>query len=50
MLFVYGNGACVGYMVFIGDFIPAIIALMLPEVGPTVEASFAPGSVQSRVQ
>ncbi|CAJ1358958.1 unnamed protein product [Effrenium voratum] len=31
MLFVYGNGACVGYMVFIGDFIPAIIALMLPE-------------------
>ncbi|CAE7882842.1 Dnah5, partial [Symbiodinium necroappetens] len=31
MLFIYGNGACVGYMVFIGDFVPNIIALIFPE-------------------
>lgn len=30
MLFIYGNGACVGYMVFIGDFVPAILALLFP--------------------
>ena len=30
-LFVYGNGACVGYMVFIGDFVPPVLALMFPE-------------------
>ncbi|CAK9097040.1 unnamed protein product [Durusdinium trenchii] len=29
-LFVYGNGACVGYMVFIGDFVPPVLALMFP--------------------
>jgi len=28
MLFVYGNGSCVGYMVFIGDFLPAIMNLL----------------------
>eukprot|EP00441_Pelagodinium_beii_P037819 CAMPEP_0197635250 /NCGR_PEP_ID=MMETSP1338-20131121/11117_1 /TAXON_ID=43686 ORGANISM="Pelagodinium beii, Strain RCC1491" /NCGR_SAMPLE_ID=MMETSP1338 /ASSEMBLY_ACC=CAM_ASM_000754 /LENGTH=422 /DNA_ID=CAMNT_0043207265 /DNA_START=70 /DNA_END=1338 /DNA_ORIENTATION=+ len=28
MLFVYGNGSCVGYMVFIGDFLPAIMNLI----------------------
>mmetsp|Transcript_7461 Transcript_7461/g.19957 ORF Transcript_7461/g.19957 Transcript_7461/m.19957 type:complete len:482 (+) Transcript_7461:73-1518(+) len=27
MLFVYGNGSCVGYFVFLGDFIPQLIAL-----------------------
>jgi len=31
MLFVYGNGACVGYMVFIGDFVPPILAVLFPE-------------------
>eukprot|EP00913_Durusdinium_trenchii_P000129 g117.t1 len=29
-LFVCGNGACVGYMVFIGDFVPPVLALMFP--------------------
>jgi len=27
MLFIYGNGACVGYMVFLGDFVPPLISL-----------------------
>jgi amino acid permease len=27
MLFVYGNGSCVGYFVFLGDFIPSLLAL-----------------------
>ena len=31
MLFLYGNGACVGYMVFIGDFVPAVLALIFKE-------------------
>jgi len=30
MLVVYGNGACVGYMVFLADFVPAIIHLISP--------------------
>ncbi|CAE8609015.1 unnamed protein product [Polarella glacialis] len=29
---MYGNGSCVGYMVFIGDFIPAIIKLLDPSL------------------
>eukprot|EP00928_Gymnodinium_smaydae_P004018 TRINITY_DN11410_c0_g5_i1.p1 TRINITY_DN11410_c0_g5~~TRINITY_DN11410_c0_g5_i1.p1 ORF type:complete len:488 (+),score=96.61 TRINITY_DN11410_c0_g5_i1:76-1539(+) len=28
MLFIYGNGSCVGYMVFIGDFLTAIMRLL----------------------
>ena len=31
MLFLYGNGGCVGYMVFIGDFVPAVLAVIFPE-------------------
>jgi len=30
MLVVYGNGACVGYMVFLADFVPALVKLISP--------------------
>lgn len=30
MLVVYGNGACVGYLVFVADFVPAIVILISP--------------------
>jgi amino acid permease len=33
MLFIYGNGSCVGYFVFLGDFIPALVQLAVPH-GP----------------
>ncbi|CAE7290755.1 avt5 [Symbiodinium natans] len=51
MLFIYGNGACVGYMVFIGDFVPNIIALIFPEdwaqdtMGPTRTCSILVAAV-----
>jgi amino acid permease len=28
MLFIYGNGSCVGYLCFLGDFIPSLLALI----------------------
>jgi len=28
MLFVYGNGSCIGYMVFVGDFVPSLMHLI----------------------
>merc|ERR1740130_1762444 len=31
MLFIYGNGTCVGYFVFLGDFIPALVKLAAPD-------------------
>merc|ERR1740138_542206 len=30
MLFIYGAGSCVGYFVFLGDFVPALIKLAAP--------------------
>mmetsp|Transcript_127382 Transcript_127382/g.220830 ORF Transcript_127382/g.220830 Transcript_127382/m.220830 type:complete len:524 (-) Transcript_127382:125-1696(-) len=30
MLFIYGNGSCVGYLVFLGDFIPDLAKLVVP--------------------
>merc|ERR1740130_2063144 len=31
MLFIYGNGTCVGYFVFLGDFIPALFKFFVPD-------------------
>jgi len=30
MLVVYGNGACVGFMVFLSDFVPSLVTLVFP--------------------
>jgi len=30
MLVVYGNGACVGYLVFVADFVPSLVKLISP--------------------
>jgi len=27
MIFIYGNGVCIGYFVFLGDFIPSLVSL-----------------------
>lgn len=31
MLFIYGTGSCVGYFVFLGDFIPALVKIAAPD-------------------
>jgi amino acid permease len=30
LLFIYGNGSCVGYFVFLGDFVPALVEFCAP--------------------
>lgn len=30
MLFIYGNGSCVGYFIFIADFVPSLVSLVAP--------------------
>lgn len=37
MLFLYGNGACVGYLVFLSDFIPALVTSVAPHCAPVLQ-------------
>eukprot|EP00930_Biecheleria_cincta_P085568 TRINITY_DN74946_c0_g1_i1.p1 TRINITY_DN74946_c0_g1~~TRINITY_DN74946_c0_g1_i1.p1 ORF type:complete len:508 (-),score=56.59 TRINITY_DN74946_c0_g1_i1:274-1797(-) len=43
MLFIYGIGSCVGYFVFLADFIPSLISLVAPAGSIWVSREFAIG-------
>lgn len=40
MLFIYGNGSCVGYFVFLGDFIPALAKLIAPDAPEWISSNY----------
>lgn len=43
MLFIYGIGSCVGYFVFLADFIPSLISLIAPADSIWITREFAIG-------